>query len=370
MLLSSSVRSICGSLAAASFLVALSAPPAAAQNDKKAAEKLEEAQRLEAQALVVMVDDLASGKPAQTALPFRWESQHFIKAQGDKTYVPFTIAFDPGALSSNSVGVYLRVMKRGAAPEPPPVAEPKKKDKDAKVEPRSHYPFEDLFFIDLTAAPAGQAQQLRRAFAVPPGEYDVYIAAKERPGTAAAAPAAGTAPPPAPPKMGVIKQALSVPDLATDLTTSSIIVAEKVEVLQAPLQNERQSDNPYTFGQMKITPAVDAKFSKKGEMSVVFWIYGAGTDPSTKKPDVNIDFKFYTKDKNGEFSYFNKTDPQALNAQTLPPQFDLTAGHQLPGSLAVPLASFPEGEYRLDIELTDKIASKTIKRDVGFTVVP
>jgi hypothetical protein len=48
----------------------------------------------------------------------------------------------------------------------------------------------------------------------------------------------------------------------------------------------------------------------------------------------------------------------------------MAAGHQLPGSLAVPLASFPEGDYRLDIELTDKVASKTIKREVNFTVVP
>ena len=39
-------------------------------------------------------------------------------------------------------------------------------------------------------------------------------------------------------------------------------------------------------------------------------------------------------------------------------------------SLAVPLASFPEGDYRLDIELTDKTTNKTLKRDVSFTVVP
>ena len=169
--------------------------------------------------------------------------------------------------------------------------------------------------------------------------------------------------------MGVIKQSLTVPDLSTELTTSSIIVADKVEVLQSPLPNEQQSTNPYTFGQMKITPAAEPKFSKKNELSIVFWIYGAASDPATKKPDVTIDFKFNRK--NGDnYEYFNKTEPQQLNAQTLPPQFDLAAGHQLPGSLAVPLASFPEGDYRLDIELTDKAAGKTLKRDVTFSVVP
>jgi hypothetical protein len=34
----------------------------------------------------------------------------------------------------------------------------------------------------------------------------------------------------------------------------------------------------------------------------------------------------------------------------------------------VPLATFPEGEYRLEIKITDKNSGKTITRDVPFTV--
>jgi len=357
--------------------VLAAAPVPTAAQDKKQAEKVEQAQRAEAQALVVLVDDMASGKPVQPGLAFQWEQNHFIKAQADKTYVPFTLAFDPGAVTTPGVGVYLRVMKKGSAPEAPaPVADPKKKDKDKdkeKADVRSHYPFEDLFFIDLPTAVAGQPQRLRRAFAVPPGEYDVYVAVKERAAassTASAAPPAATAgAAPTSMKLGVVKHELTVPDLSAEFTTSSIIVADKVEVLQAPLPPDQQAINPYTFGQMKITPAASSTFSKKVELSIVFWIYGAGSDATTKKPDVTIDFKF--NKKNGDaYEYFNKTEPQALNAQTLPPQFDLAAGHQLPGSLAVPLASFPEGDYRLDIELVDKTTNKTLKRDVSFTVVP
>jgi len=360
-------------------LVIASPVRSASAQDKKQADKAEQAQRAEAQSLVTLVEDFAAGKPPQSSLPFKWEQNHFIKAQADKTYVPFTLAFDPGAVTTTGVGLYLRVMKKGAAPEPPPPPADtgKKKDKDKAPEVRSHYPFEDLFFIDLPAAPAGQPQRLRRAFAVAPGEYDVYIAVKERAGSSAPATAttssgsAGTAgADPASLKVGVIKQDLIVPDLSTDLTTSSIIVADKVDVLQAQLPADQQAVNPYTFGQMKITPAAEARqFSKKGELSIIFWIYGAGSDATTKKPDVTIDFKFNRK--NGDnYEYFNKTEPQQLNAQTLPPNFDLAAGHQLPGSLAVPLASFPEGDYRLDIEVTDKTAGKTLKRDVTFTVIP
>ena len=34
----------------------------------------------------------------------------------------------------------------------------------------------------------------------------------------------------------------------------------------------------------------------------------------------------------------------------------------------MPLASFPEGDYRLEIKVTDKIANKTLIRDVNFSV--
>src|ERR1043166_2151393 len=118
---------------------------------------------------------------------------------------------------------------------------------------------------------------------------------------------------------------------------------------------------------MKIVPSVDAKFAKAGELQVIFWIYGA-TEAAGGKPDVQVDFNFHQKLAEGE-KYFNKTAPQQLNAQTLPPEFSVAAGHQLPGSLVVPLASFPPGDYRLEIKMTDKPSGATLTRDVPFSVV-
>jgi len=36
----------------------------------------------------------------------------------------------------------------------------------------------------------------------------------------------------------------------------------------------------------------------------------------------------------------------------------------------VPLASFPEGDYRLEIKVTDKLANKTLTREINFTISP
>ena len=101
---------------------------------------------------------------------------------------------------------------------------------------------------------------------------------------------------------------------------------------------------------------------------MILWIYGAQAAASGK-PDVTIDYNFHQKLAEGE-KYFNKTAPQQLNAQTLPPEFSVAAGHQLPGSLVVPLASFPAGDYRLEIKITDKASGKSATQNVNFTVLP
>jgi hypothetical protein len=327
----------------------------------------------EIRALLTMADESATGK-AVSSLPITWEQQHFIKSFGDKTYVPFTVSLPGGTFTAATpVGLYLRVAKRG---ELPPAAPPaaskdankKKKnkkdeaDKGTQVDARHQYPFEDVFFFDIPAAAPGQPHLLSRAFAVPPGDYDVYVAIKEKP---AAAPAAGA--PAAAPKVGVVKHELTVPSLDGEFTTSSLILASKIEVLQTEMSIERQAENPYTFGPMKIIPSLNGKFTKADELPVIFWIYGAGIDAATKKPDLEIEYHFHQKTADGE-KFFNKTDPQALNATTLPEQFDLAAGHQLPGSLALPLKDFPEGDYRLEVKLNDKAGGKSLTREVTFSV--
>lgn len=316
----------------------------------------------EVRALLTLADEAASGQPAG-AIPLAWQGHHFIKSHGDRTYVPFTVTVDGSAFSGPaSLSAYLRVAKRGDVPAPAAGGDQKKGEAAARTE----YPFEDVFGVQLPApAAGGNPPVIRRAFAVPPGEYDVYVVVKER-GAAAPAPAGGGEA--AAVRAGVVKQEITVPSLDGELTTSSIILAETVEELQAPLPSERQSEQPYTFGQMRIVPSADQTFPKSADLNVIFWIYGAATDPSTKKPDVEVQYNFHQKLPEGGEKFFNRTEPTVMNAQTLPPQFDLAAGHQLPGSLAVPLASFPEGEFRLEVKVTDKVSGTSLTRDVPFTV--
>jgi hypothetical protein len=379
--------------------------PAQKKDDRKPQEgALTPAQNAELAPVILLVDEVMKGAapagtytvpgtpPKDAATPvapqavaapgdvvLAWKND-FLKGQNGMIYTPFTVSVDPGKLTANAVVGYLRVAAKGttAAPTPAPKAaaaaaadpkDKKKKDsKDAKETkaPESLYPFEDVYFTDFRGA-AGQPLKMSRAFAVAPGDYDVYFAVRERPAASATGGAAAAAD--APVRIVVHKQELTVPNYHSDeLQTSSIIVAEKIEQLATPLPPEAIKERPYVLGEAEIVPAADLKFKKTEEISVVFQVYGVkfGED---KKPDLVVEYAFLQKDASGE-KPFNNTPPQAFNGQTLPPNFDPALGHQIVGGQAVPLASFPEGDFRLAIKITDNKAGKSITRDVLFSVVP
>jgi hypothetical protein len=324
--------------------------------------KMSDQQKKEIQNVVKIVDGVATGQAAPNDLSLAWLREDLLKAQGNKEYVPFTVSLDPSKVSGGTVALYWRVIATGGeAPAAADRKDDKKNDKNDKDKKKSDYAYEDVSFMPVTA---GQSpMRVSRSFTVPAGTYDVFVVAKE--------PTPDKAPKNAPPpKASVIKQSVTVPDFWNgELNTSSVIIAQRIDPLPAPLTPQQQADRPYALGMMEIVPAADAKFSKKSELSTFMLIYNPKTD-SANKPDVTVEYNFYQKPTGQPEKFFNKTAPQSLNAQTLPSNFDFEAGHQLQSGQAVPLASFSEGDYRLEIKITDKIANKTLTRDVNFTVTP
>ncbi len=329
---------------------------------KKDDKKQSDAQKKEIQDVVRFVDGVAAGQPAPNDLGLSWVHEDFLKATGNKQYIPFTVTYDPSKATGQSVAMYWRVVAKdaaGTASAPAPAAGKDDKDKkDDKKAAAPRFAYEDLNIIPVTAGQTGPAK-ISRSFTVAGGTYDVYVVVKEPTSQQKNAPA---------PKMSLIKQTVTVPDFwSADLTTSSVIIAQKIEPLNAPLSPNEQAERPYALGMMEITPAFDMKFSKKAELSTFMLIYNPKTD-AMNKPDVTVEYNFYQKPAGAAEKFFNKTNPQALNATTLPPQFDMAQGHQLQTGQAVPLASFPDGDYRLEIKVTDKLANKTLTRDINFTV--
>jgi hypothetical protein len=323
--------------------------------------KKDEAQKKEIQNIVKTVDDLAAGQPAANDLSLTWLREDVLKAQGNKEYVPFTVQIDPSKVSGGTVAFYWRVVSKTPPAAAVPEAGKKDDKKDKDKGKKSDYAYEDISFVPVTAGQT--SMRISRSFTVPGGAYDVYLVAKE--------PTPDKAPKNAPaPKLSAIKQTVNVPEFwNTELATSSVIIAQRIDPLPAPLTPQQQADRPYALGTMEIIPTFETKFTKKAELSTFMLIYNPKVD-SANKPDISVEYNFYQKLAGAPEKFFNKTNPQNLNAGTLPPNFDFAAGHQLQSGQAVPLASFPEGDYRLEIKITDKIANKTLTREITFTVSP
>ena len=361
-----------GGLRAVALLIvslAVATPLFAQQLDRASAPRaLEDTHRLEGEAIVAIADAALAGKSTPADFQVQWQNE-FLKAQRG-TFIPFTLRIDASRFSKPAVLVYVRAVRR----DPPPA--PFRNDR-AKSRVRREGPVEEEFAVDAIfpaelAVEPGQIARISRGFTVAAGPYDVFIVVRERA-------AAGNAEP----KAAVLKQGLVVPDFgAPGLATSSVILADRLDVLKEPIPPEELAERPYVIGQNDITPATDRKLRKNEELIVVFLVYNPFVTPD-KQFDLQVEYHFYLKggrdvtpwpsvqtphppEREGE-RYFNHTDPQRFNPAVLGSQFD-AVGHPVMAGQGVPLAGFPVGDYRLAIRITDLLAGTSILRDVHFTV--
>ena len=341
-------------LALASFVLLLTATSMLAQSKDPQPRKLSNDEKKDLQAISAMLNG-SGAQASQNDLSMAWGGSDLLKAQGNKEYVPFTVTIDPSKSTAGKVSFYWRVVAKDAAPAAADAKKDDKKDDKDKKAGGQQYAFENLHSIDIPKT-AAAPMRISRSFVVPAGSYDLIVVAKEPDPKKKSDP---------PAKMSVLRQPITVPDLwNNELTTSSVIVAERIDPLPAPLTPAQIEERPYALGNMEILPATSTKFTKKNELSVFLLIYNAKID-AANAPDVTVEYNFYSL-QGGAEKFFNKTNPQSLNAQTLPAGFDPAAG--ITNGQTVPLASFPEGDYRLEIKVTDKQANKSLTRDVKFSV--
>jgi hypothetical protein len=329
----------------------------------------QQVQNQEIETVIHAADAAMAAPPAASDIPVQISSD-FLKAQAGRVWIPLTLTIDPAKVQPGPLTLYLRVTPRGMTAPAPPAAEAaaakdtskdkKKNDKnskDAKAAPPSgpSYPYEDVAVMDLKPAPAGQPVRILRGIGVPAGSYDLYVVVHERTPSG---------------KLGVTKQALDVPNFSgTDLMTSSIILAERVDQLPAPIAADQQSDHPYAFGQTEIVVSPEKKFKKSQELIVLFQIYNPNLT-ADKKFNLEATYTFYRQDAGAE-KRFNSTEPQVFSNDTMGPNFDPAAAtSSIQAGQGIPLQSFPEGTYRLEIKITDKQSSKVLTQNTTFTVTP
>ena len=339
--------------AGALALAASVSVPANAQDNKPAPEqqqrKLSNDERKEYVALNELVDAVMAGKqpaPADVKLKFQ---NHFLKS-AKNVYVPYMLEVSGGTFSSYPVTMYVRAVRKGEA-----AAAPAGKGAETKgVE--VNWPFADVYFLtEKNLTTVGDVSELGRALELPPGDYTLYIAMRERQPKDRKQQ----------PKSVVLAQPLTVPEMNAGLTTSSVILAKSLDPAPEQLTGQQQLEQPFTISGYRVVPSFGAPIPMSGELMFVFFIYNEGVAASGK-PDLDVEYFFH---RGTEEKPFTKLATQSFNATTLPGQFDINQGHQVFVGQGIPVKdAFKPGDYRLEIKVTDKTNSQTITRSVPFTV--
>jgi hypothetical protein len=339
------------------------APNVAAQREE---ERRNKNQQADVQAITQMLATAVMTEPVtptstatdeqQGTVKINWDMNHFIRGQGGLTYVPFSMTVDRAGLSSEKAVVAIRAINKNAPAPAAPAAPAEGRGNNNRNQPPAAapmYAWNDFDFLSLK-----DDGKISRAMMLPAGDYDLFVVVKDQ----------STGDNKQMPKSGMLRKKLTVPDFTKgDLVISSILLGA-IDELPSALPANQQRENPYTFGPMKVTPNVERKFPKTSELALIFWIYGAGSDAITRRPNLTIDYSFYQKNPDGSWKYFNKTAPQELNAMTLPMEMDPSTG--LPGVMSVPVMALPAADYRLEIKIADKATGKSVTENVTFTVNP
>jgi hypothetical protein len=333
--------------------------------------------RAEAVDLTTLVDRVAGGKPAGGDAWLKW-SGHFLRAPDGRVHVPFTVTLEEAPTGFESIAMYLRVVPRdakGAAGTTrvaggdiaTPVSAPERQFAGGNptageasgrlgllaTELGTITPQFQGFFVARTSSRPGPLV-VRRSLVVAPGDYDLYVAVRERPGTGGAMV-----------RWATLKQNLTVPDLgASEPAMSSIILADRIEALGERLSKSQQAERPYAFGSAEVFPRATA-FATTDHLVVVFFAYELAVDAGNL-PDVTVEYRFRQMSGFGEI--FGELAPQRIARGHVAPVFDLKAGRQLAVTQALPLTTFPPDTYELEIAVSDNLSGRSIRRVARFTV--
>jgi len=312
-----------------------------------------ESQREDIKTLIQFVDGAMVGEQPLDEKEVGW-SNDFLKTRESKVYVPFRLTIPLDKMEALPTLLYIRVTERSSARSGELVHVPTAGRSLEGKTVENGFVFESVHFFQLHNR-GSRFYQVTRAFSVPAGEYDVLIGLLQHGSIAAA------------PTVLLIRQILTVPNYWVDeLATSTLILAERIESLEEPLERERQKSEPYTFGVLRVVPAFESEFTKSEHLSILFLVYNPKLG-SDERPNVVIDYKFH-RIMSGNEQFFNQTNSQSFNSETWPSQFDPNGGHQLIAGQSVPLSNFPVGHYKLEIKIMDLNSGMSLRRNIKFTV--
>jgi hypothetical protein len=122
-----------------------------------------------------------------------------------------------------------------------------------------------------------------------------------------------------------------------------------------------KSDNPssrqFTIGDQKVIPNISARFRRGAPVGVYLQIYNAGTDQTTLRPSVDVEYALLKDGKQIE----KETEDWRNTKMT---------GDRLNLSRLIDSRALTPGNYTIEVRARDQVSGQSLIRKESFTVTP
>lgn len=197
------------------------------------------------------------------------------------------------------------------------------------------YPLTGSFLAD--PRPEGKSVRTYQAVTrIPPGRYLVHAAYRD---TRARL-------------MGSVRDYIQVPPYsARGLTASSLVLSERLDLLQDPPSREAE---PFRIGRYRVIPRTSPVYAAAADLTVFYEVYGAEPDLGGH---VHLDL---------EYQFYMDQDGVTL---TLGPPIRRVDVRDRGQAWSVPLKGWPTGDYRLEVTVRDRTTGARVVRATPFRIV-
>jgi len=143
----------------------------------------------------------------------------------------------------------------------------------------------------------------------------------------------------------------TVPKFGSELAVSSIILCAVLE------KSDNPSSRQFTIGDQKVIPNISARFHRGAPVGVYLQIYNAGTDQTTLRPSVDVEYALLKDGKQVE----KKTEDWHNTKMT---------GDRLNLSRLIDSRALTPGNYTIEVRVRDQVSGQSLIRKESFTVIP
>ncbi len=278
-----------------------------------------------------LLDTIAASRPPMDSDRFQTHYDFFLAADGN-TSVVLTLGIRPPPPAP----------PKGGAPPPQTAPSGEWKVYARLSDGTSSYDLveEGSFRTSEIAGDVDGLLLYQGRVSAPPGAYSVFYGIQD--------PATG--------ELFSLGDRVQVPDFSgTAFLLSSITLAARLEPAERPDENP-----PFLVGRMTVIPKMAPVFQSGSEFAYYFQVYHPQLDPATGQASLDLTYQFF------KAAALKKTGDPDFIPMAKPLLFENQSG-QVHGR-SIPLTGWPPGEFKIRVQVRDRIANKTIETESRFSV--